>query len=151
MSFVPRPFNIWYFLTSLIWISTFPLDPSGSIVWLGNHWDANKDDTKTTIIAGKKSILRVKVQFVYNSDNGLHMYLSTASGLIINLVEINQELLKFHLDSRATWKISKCRFFGDILNSFNWVTQIGPKIPKKFFLKISQKRRTLRSFKILAF
>ena len=46
-----------------------------------------------------------------------------------------QELLNFHLDSRATWKISKRRFFGDFLNSFNWVTQIGPKTTQKIFFE----------------
>ena len=50
-----------------------------------------------------------------------------------------QELLNFHLDSRATWKISKRCFFGDFLNSFNWVTQIGPKTTQKnFFENISK-------------
>ena len=50
-----------------------------------------------------------------------------------------QELLNFHLDSRATWKISKRHFFGDFLNSFNWVTQIGPKTTQKnFFENISK-------------
>ena len=46
-----------------------------------------------------------------------------------------QELLNFHLDSRANWKISKRRFFGDFLNSFNWVTQIGPKTTQKIFFE----------------
>ena len=46
-----------------------------------------------------------------------------------------QELLNFHLDSRANWKISKRRFFGDFLNSFNWVTQIGPKMTQKIFFE----------------
>ena len=49
--------------------------------------------------------------------------------------KIRQELLNFHLDSRATWKISKRRFFGDILNSFNLVTQIGPKLTQKIFFE----------------
>ena len=48
---------------------------------------------------------------------------------------ISQELLNFHLDSRANWKISKRRFFGDFLNSFNWVTQIGPKTTQKIFFE----------------
>ena len=52
---------------------------------------------------------------------------------------LTQELLNFHLDSRANWKISKRRFFGDFLNSFNWVTQIGPKTTQKnFFENISK-------------
>ena len=50
-----------------------------------------------------------------------------------------QELLKFYLDSRATRKISKRRFFEDILNSFNWVTQIGPKMTQKNFFEYISK------------
>ena len=49
--------------------------------------------------------------------------------------DLSQELLNFHLDSRANWKISKRHFFGDFLNSFNWVTQIGPKTTQKIFFE----------------
>ena len=67
--------------------------------------------------------------------NSLHLYIY--SGLQKNwwFGQFTQELLNFHLDSRATWKISKRRFFGDFLNSFNWVTQIGPKTTHKIFFE----------------
>ena len=43
--------------------------------------------------------------------------------------------------SSFTWtpelpeKFQNAVFFGDILNSFNWVTQIGPKMTQKFFFE----------------
>ena len=41
-------------------------------------------------------------------------------------------------------KFQNAVFFGDIKNSFNWVTQIGPKMtPKNFFENISKTTGTM--------
>ena len=54
------------------------------------------------------------------------------------------------VDASAWWKISKCRFFKDIENSFNEATHIGLE-PHHFFLfKISQQIQSLEAFKVSA-
>ena len=68
----------------------------------------------------------------------LKIVAKSIKGILFN--KTKQELLKFFLDSRATFKNFKSPFFGDILNSFNWVTQIGPKTIKKFFFENISKR-----------
>ena len=54
------------------------------------------------------------------------------------------------LDSAVIRKISKRRFFQDIINSFQGATQLGLKPPQFFCFKKSQQKQSLEAFKFWA-